>query len=109
MNDTEILEDLTEGLSEIKTHIQTSRKDIADLKTGTEKDLTELKTALNSVQDDNAKLKSDLDKVRKQLLAFGPVSPHVRRPGFVSDHCARHLAAVFILGNAKAGRLDLLD
>jgi HK97 family phage major capsid protein len=111
-SDTQLLEDLTEGLSEIKTHIQTSRKDLADLKTGIgdhQKSFTDLQSSVKTIQDENAKLHTELDKVRRQLLAYGPVSPHVRRPGFVSDLCARQLAAVFIMGNAKAGRLDLLD
>jgi HK97 family phage major capsid protein len=90
------IEEFRTGISDIKKGVESHNKDVADLK-----------SALKSVQDENTKLVADLDKIRRQLLAF-PNAPHIRRPGFVTDHCARHLAAAFILGNAKSGRLDLL-
>ena len=93
---TDPIEEFRTGISEIKKGVESHNKDVADLK-----------SALKSVQDENAKLLTDLDKVRRQLLTL-PTAPHVRRPGFVSDHCARHLAAAFILGNARSGRLDVL-
>ena len=94
------------------TVIEEFRKGITDIQSGiatTQKDLTGVKSHLQTVQDDNARLKTELDSVRKQLLVRGPIAATQRRPGFVSDACARHLAATFIVGNARAGRLDLLD
>jgi HK97 family phage major capsid protein len=94
------------------TVIEEFRKGITDIQSGianTQKDLTSVKSNVQTVQDENARLKSELDSVRKQLLARGPIGQTQRRPGFVSDACARHLAATFIVGNARAGRLDLLD
>ena len=95
---TDPIEEFRAGISEIRKGVESHNKDVNDLK-----------SALKSVQDENTRLLAELDKVRRQLLAHGPVAPHVRRPGFVSDFAARHLAASFILGNARAGRLDLLD
>jgi HK97 family phage major capsid protein len=92
------IEAISQEVSDIKSKVQTNKKDLADFQ-----------TTLKSVQDENAKLLAELDKIRRQLLTFGPVSPQVRRPGFVSEQCARHLASIFIIGNARAGRLDLLD
>src|SRR5690349_6968219 len=94
------------------TVIEEFRKGITDIQSGiatTQKDLTGVKSHLQTVQDDNARLKTELDSVRKQLLVRGPIGATQRRPGFVSDACARHLAATFIVGNARAGRLDLPD
>ena len=84
--------------------IEEFRKGIAEIKGG----ITETQSVLKEVEDENQKLKADLDKVRRQWLARGP-APAGRRPGFVSDECARNLGALFILGNARSGRLDLLD
>lgn len=94
------------------TVIEEFRKGITDIQSGiasTQKDLTSVKSNLQTVQDENTRLKTELDSVRKQLLVRGPIGQAQRRPGFVSDACARHLAATFIVGNARAGRLDLLD
>jgi HK97 family phage major capsid protein len=95
---TDPIEEFRTGISEIRKGVESHNKDVTDLK-----------SALKSVQDENARLTGELDKVRRQLLTYGPAGAHVRRPGFISDHCARHLAASFILGNAKSGRLDILN
>src|SRR5436309_7116994 len=92
--------------------IEEFRKGITDIKSGiheTQEDVTNLQSTIKSVQDENQKLHCELDKVRKQLLlrATSPSAP--RRPGLVSEQCARHLAASFILGAARSGRLDSLD
>jgi HK97 family phage major capsid protein len=94
------------------TPVEEFRTNLSEILKGVEshdQDVTDLKSALKSVQDENAKLNLELDKIRRQLVLSGPVAPHVRRPGFVSDLAARHLGAAFILGNAKSGRLDVLD
>ncbi len=96
--DTQTLDGITQEVREINSRIQTNRKD-----------LTDFQAALRSVQTENEKLQAELEKIRRQLLTAPVSGPLVRRPGFVSDHCARHLAATFIMGNARAGRLDLLD
>ena len=84
--------------------IEEFRKGITDIKSGiheTQEDVTNLQSTIKSVQDENQKLHCELDKVRKQLLlrATSPSAP--RRPGLVSEQCARHLAASFILGAAR--------
>src|SRR5688572_3942168 len=91
-SETNPTEEFRIGITEMREGISTNTKN-----------LTDLQTALRSVQDENARLTSDLDKVRRQLLAY-PTSPTIRRAGYVSDHCARHLGAAFIIGNAKSGR-----
>src|SRR5688572_4869439 len=105
MNNTQTQNDPDKTIAEFQTGLSEIQKGLDSQN----KDVTDLKSALKSVQDENAKLAAELDNVRRQWLALGTSTPHVRRPGFVSDHCARHLAAVFILGNARSGRLDRLD
>lgn len=97
------IEEFRSGISEIRRGVESHNKDVTDVK-----------SALKSLQDVNAQLTAELDRIRRQLLTTHPsihssIPPHIRRPGFVSDHCARHLAAMFILGNARSGRLDRLD
>lgn len=104
MNNTQTQNDPDKTIAEFQTGLSEIQKGLDSHN----KDVTDLKSALRSVQDENAKLAAELDKVRRQWLALGTSTPHIRRPGFVSDHCARHLAAVFILGNARSGRLDIL-
>jgi len=73
--------------------------------------IAEIKSGISETKEENNKLKTELDKARRQWLARrlgGDASPY-RRAGFVSDECARNLGALFILGNARSGRLDLLD
>ena len=91
------VEEFRTGISEIRKGIESHNKDVTDLR-----------SALKSVQDENAKLVAELDKMRRQLLTYNPGGSHIRRPGFVTDHCARHLGAAFIIGNARSGRLDIL-
>ena len=91
--------------------IEQFRKGITDIQSSiasTQTDVTHVKSHLQIVQDENARLKSELDSLRAQSLARA-VASGPRRPGVVSDACARHLAALFILGNARSGRLDTLD
>jgi len=98
---TDPVEEFRTGISEIRKGVESQNKDVTDLK-----------SALKSVQDENAKLLTQFDKIRRELLTYpsihSSIHPCVRRPGFVSDLAARHLAAAFILGNAKSGRLDIL-
>src|SRR5204863_1916359 len=96
--ETVIIEEFRKGITDIKSGIQETQQDVANIE-----------SSLKSVQDENQKLQCELDKVRKQLLlrATSPSAP--RRSGFVSEQCARHLAASFILGAARSGRLDSLD
>src|SRR5262245_43976302 len=72
------------------------------------KGIAEIKIGISETKEENQKLKAELDKLRRHGLARG-IASSARRPGFVSDECARSLGALFILGNARSGRLDMLD
>ncbi len=70
--------------------------------------LKDLPAACQSLQDDNAKLRTDLDTLRRVLASRKNDPVTLRRPGFVSLACAEYLGAAFVTGNARSGRLDLL-
>lgn len=61
-------------------------------------------------EEKEAREKSEVELNRLKKIFLGRGVPSTRRePGYVSNECARGLAAVFIIGNAKQGRLDHLD
>lgn len=71
-------------------------------------DIKALPATFKSLQDDTAQFKQHLDEVRRLVVARAPSSP-VRRPaGGVSDSCARHLAAQFVVHCEKSGKLEAL-
>jgi HK97 family phage major capsid protein len=73
---------------------------------------TELRTApeqLHGLQAIQEHLRSDLDALRRVVASRRHDPAAVRRPGFVSLECAEYLGSAMILGNAKSGRLDLLE
>jgi len=51
-------------------------------------------------------VENEVRKLRKLNLARGFSPASQRRPGMVSDECARHVAAQFILLCARSGRLE---
>ncbi len=92
------VEEFRKGLGEIKTGIGTNRKQI-----------TELESTVSQVREQQEGFRAELDKVRRQALAQASGNPGPRRPGFVSHECAQWVGAAFVLGNARSGRLDLLE
>jgi HK97 family phage major capsid protein len=97
---------LPEGFVE---DMKSGLKGIQDNLTKSKTDGEELKTKQKALEDENAKLRTDLDGVRKMLLQRGNVNPTKRVRGFASDAMARGLGAHFILQCAKRGGLDHLD
>src|SRR5204863_3114235 len=60
-----------------------------------------------SLQDENARFQQHLTDVRR-LLATRHSAPGPRRRGLVSDECARHLAAQFVVHCDKSDKLEAL-
>jgi len=83
---TGILDDVREGWAEIKA----------------------LPAACRALQDETAQLRQQLGDARRVLAARGPVVPRVHAPGRVSDDCARHLAATFVVHCEKSDKLEAL-
>lgn len=54
------------------------------------------------------KLGAELDTIRRQI-GSAHTSNSIRKRGFVTDDCAAHLAALFVLGNDAHRRLDQMD
>ena len=69
--------------------------------------LTGLTSTLKSVQDDNAKLRDDVDNLRRTRLKLDRSSIPV--PGRVSDDCARFLGAVIVLTGERSAKLSHLS
>src|SRR5688572_31224687 len=60
--------------------------------------------------DEKAKVRQDLDTFKRSYGSLRKSqSMTLRAPGRISIECAEFLGASFVLGNAKAGRLDMLD
>jgi HK97 family phage major capsid protein len=62
---------------------------------------------LKTVRESADKLANDLRDVRRQLLARQTIMAP-RRPGHVSDPCARHIASAFIIHCERSDKLDAL-
>jgi len=88
-----IIDEFRQGLTQIRTGVQATQDDLADLN-----------IALKEVQRDNDETRKQLDKLRKTQLA-GLGKPVLRAGQAVSDGCARHLAAIFILSAEVQGKL----
>ena len=88
-----IIDEFRQGLTQIRTGVQATQDDLADLN-----------VALKEVQRDNDETRKQLDKLRKTQLA-GLGKPVLRAGQAVSDGCARHLAAIFILSAEVQGKL----
>jgi HK97 family phage major capsid protein len=103
--------------------IRTGVKKLGEGMSKNDKSITDLDAALKQVQEDNKerekrlkqaedeakKQAAEFDKLRKQFLQRGGIGGTVRRPGMVTDQCARYLAAWMIAGHARTGALDVLD
>lgn len=97
--------EVTDALGEIKTGIKQSGDQITKIATDQEESSKKLKT----LEEELERSTKELDKLRKQFLQRGSIGGSIRRPGFVTDECAQVLGANFILGNARAGRLEQVD
>jgi HK97 family phage major capsid protein len=117
MDKTLTLEDvkgiLEPGLKEIKTGIEGigNRLKAVEDKQKAEDD-AKAKAAEEKKKDDDerAKVRQDLDTFKRSYGSLRKSqSMTLRAPGRISIECAEFLGAAFVLGNAKAGRLDMLD
>lgn len=99
-----IPEEVTRSLGEIKDGIKSNGEKVGKLET----DQKAASDKLASVEKELEKAQQELDKLRKQFLLRGSLGGATRRKGFITDECALQLGANFLLGNAKAGRLDAL-
>ncbi len=105
-------DELTKGIGEIKTGIGEIQKENADIK----KTAGEHATALADVKKENEALKLSLEKQEKEFNTVRKLVADRRvrnltapTRGMVSDECAEHLGATFVLMCAKAGKLELLS
>src|SRR5262245_2431565 len=97
--DTTIIDEFRNGLSDIKHGV-----------TATDKKLTDLQEGVKKLQDENERLQTEFNKVRRLYLGRqGAANRQALRPGLVSDDFARHLGSIFILQCAKSGKLEVLS
>src|SRR5215472_1448960 len=71
-------------------------------------ELKGLPAACKSLQDENTQLKQQMTDVRRLMAARAGYWPRARTAGLVSDDCARHLSAHFILHCERSGKLEAL-
>jgi len=91
--ETETVNEFRQGLTQIRTGVENVRGEVTDLN-----------AALKQVRDENDETRKQLDKLRKtQLAGLGKPSLHAGQ--VVSDGCARHLAAIFVLSAEAQGKL----
>jgi len=62
-----------------------------------------------SLQAETTRLQQQVADVRRLLATRGQLRSARRAPGLVSDDCARHLAAQFIVQCEKSGKLEALS
>src|SRR5258706_2809730 len=60
-------------------------------------ELKALPASFKSFQDENTQLQQQMTDVRRLVAARSHYSPRTRAAGVVTDDCARHLSAHFIL------------
>ena len=70
--------------------------------------IKQLPDTIRTLQGDTAELRQHVTDVRRLLAARGRVSAAARQHGTVSDDCARHLAAQFIMQCERSGKLEAL-
>src|SRR5262249_43441164 len=72
-------------------------------------DLKNLPATFRSLQDETTQLKQHLNDVRRLLATRGNAVSRVRTPGLVTDECAQHLAAQFIVHCERSDKLEALS
>jgi HK97 family phage major capsid protein len=80
---------------------------LGELKTGWS-GLKELPANCRSLQEETSQLKQQVTEVRRLIANRGHAGTRLRTPGSVSDECARHFAAQFILHCERSDKLDAL-
>src|SRR5258706_8192010 len=71
-------------------------------------EIKNLPATFKSLHDENTRLQQHMTDVRRLMAARGNLSARVRTPGLVTDECARHLAAQFVVHCEKSDKLDAL-
>ena len=71
-------------------------------------EIKNLPATFKSLQDEDAQLQQHITEVRRSLATRNS-SPVTRHRGQVSDECARHLAATFIVHCERSGKLEALS
>ena len=88
-----IIDEFRQGLTQIRSGVQQTQHDINGLN-----------IALSEVQRENEETRKQLEKLRKSQLT-GTGKPILRPGQVVSEGCARHLAAIFVLSAEAQGKL----
>lgn len=88
-----IIDEFRQGLTQIRTGVEQTQHEITDLN-----------SALQQVRSDNEKTRNELEKLRRTQLS-GNGKPILRAGQAVSEACARHLAAIFVLSAESQGKL----
>jgi HK97 family phage major capsid protein len=88
-----------EQAREFQTIIGEMKDSLAEMKS--------LPGQIKGLEDNHAQLQQAVNDVRR-TVASRQSAPATRRPGVVSDSCARHLAAAFILHCNKSNKLEAL-
>jgi HK97 family phage major capsid protein len=88
-----IIDEFRQGLTQIQSGVEQTRHEVTDLN-----------TALREVQRENEETRKQLEKLRKSQLS-GQGKPILRPGQVVSEACARHLAAIFVLSAEAQGKL----
>ncbi|MEY2428197.1 MAG: hypothetical protein QOJ40_1082 [Verrucomicrobiota bacterium] len=70
-------------------------------------EMKNLPATFKSLQDENARLQQHMTDVRRLMAARQP-APGLRRAGLVSDECARHVAAQFVVHCERSDKLEAL-
>ncbi|MBI1176503.1 phage major capsid protein [bacterium] len=94
MNESEYLQDL--------------KGDLANVEAGyrrLESDLASSNDAIKKLHENNSLLKRQLDDMRRSRMQAGD-GPDPKRGRFVSEACARYLAAIAIVGAARHNKLE---
>jgi len=91
--ETTMIDEFRQGLTQIRTGVERTQHEIGDLN-----------AALKEVRNESEETRKQLEKLRKAQLA-GLGKPLLRASQVVSEGCARHLAAVFVLSAEAQGKL----
>src|SRR5690349_16364356 len=67
-----------------------------------------LPATFKTLQDQTGQLQQHVTELRRLLASRAAAHPRARTPGVVSDECARHLAAQFIVQCEKSARMEAL-
>src|SRR6266705_920901 len=80
---------------------------LGEIKTGWA-ELKPLPATFKTLQDETTRLQQHVQDVRRSLASRASLSPRIRARGQVTEECARHLAAQFIVQCEKSDKLEAL-